>query len=149
MSNVQTHFMKVLLTPEDPASKGNGHLQTISLYLWQNKTVYILTYYIKKTLQIQKGYRTNNCEMTIMSESVMGARGALQCEMDIGIRLRLPSPGIRWERREKKVGASGESRQKWTKIIKIFLNFATFREKYLQIWRKNRTQLFRCNKRGS
>ena len=55
--------------------------------------------------------------------------------------------GIRWERR-KKWGASGESRSKWAKIIKIFLNFATFRWKLLQIWRKNKFSLRKISKIG-
>ena len=38
--------------------------------------------------------------------------GALQYEMDIGVRLRLPNPGAFNESEEKKVGASGESRSK-------------------------------------
>ena len=49
--------------------------------------------------------------------------GALQYEMDIGVRLRLPNPGAFGdsERREKKSGASGEKEQ-----VKMSQNYQNF-----------------------
>ncbi len=52
--------------------------------------------------------------------------GALQYEMDIGVRLRLSNPGAFGESEEKTVGESCESRSKWAKIAKIFPNFDWF-----------------------
>ena len=57
--------------------------------------------------------------------------------MKYGCKAETSEPrGIRWERREKNMGASGESRPKWPKIVKIFQNFVAIRWKWLQIWWK-------------
>ena len=63
--------------------------------------------------------------------------------MDIGVRLRLPNTGAFGESEKKKSRASGGSRSKWAKLI---INFATFRWKLLQIWRKNRFSLRKISK---
>ncbi len=63
-------------------------------------------------------------------------RGALQYEMDRCKAETSEHRGISVKAKRKKVGASGDSRPKWAKITKIFLNVETFRWKWLHIWRK-------------
>ena len=48
-----------------------------------------------------------------------GGEGALQYEMDIGVRLRLPNTGFRWERREKNWGHRVRAGQNEPKLSKI------------------------------
>ena len=51
--------------------------------------------------------------------------------MDIGVRLRPPNPRAFCESEEKKVGASGESRSKCAKIIKIYGKMGTFGDNFV------------------